>query len=499
MSEASEKKTRREQKAQGPTSRQQKRQEQEKAERRSMMVYTVTGIVIAVLAVFLVVWQSGVIQRNMAAVTVHGVKYNAADVQYYYNTAVSQSGMGSSASTLDSFVINEETGQTMKDYLMDQAVDAMVTITALSDKAKAEGRTLSQEGQKSVDDAMANLEASWANAGYSSMNAFLRANMGPYMTRGRLKALMEQQTLVEEYTNDTLDAIEHGEEDYEAYYDEHKDALDRYTLTQFAFQAKVPDAAEGEERSEEQTAALLEEAKTETKAKAEELMAKLRDGADPEDLVEEYAEDLYSSEVSAVCLGDSSSAYGETGINSACADWAKDAARRSGDVTLAEYDGGSTTYNYYVVRFEGRARDDDPTNNIRHILISGDGAQEKAQALLDQWKNGEATEDSFAALARENSEDTGSAANGGLIPNVSPTSNYVESFRDWANDSSRKEGDTGLVESTYGWHIMYYVPGDPVWKQIAGDAMRADDYTQLRDAAQEGYEAVRGAGMKFVM
>ncbi len=147
VSEASEKKTRREQKAQGPTSRQQKRQEQEKAERRSMMVYTVTGIVIAVLAVFLVVWQSGVIQRNMAAVTVHGVKYNAADVQYYYNTAVNQSGMSSSASSLDSFVINEETGQTMRDYLMDQAVDAMVTITALSDKAKAEGRTLSQEGQ----------------------------------------------------------------------------------------------------------------------------------------------------------------------------------------------------------------------------------------------------------------------------------------------------------------------------------------------------------------
>ncbi len=152
-----------------------------------------------------------------------------------------------------------------------------------------------------------------------------------------------------------------------------------------------------------------------------------------------------------------------------------------------------------MARYEGRVRDDQRTNNVRHILISGDGAPEKAQALLDQWKAGEATEDSFAALAQENSEDTGSAANGGLITNVSPTSNYVIPFRDWANDASRKDGDTGLVESDYGWHIMYSVPADPVWKQIAGDAMRSDDYTQWRDAAQEGYEAVRGAGMKFVM
>ena len=64
--------------------------------------------------------------------------------------------------------------------------------------------------------------------------------------------------------------------------------------------------------------------------------------------------------------------------------------------------------------------------------------------------------DSFAALAKEKSKDTGSAADGGLISGITSSANYVESFRNWATDSSRKVGDTGIVESEYGYHIMYY-------------------------------------------
>ena len=30
-------------------------------------------------------------------------------------------------------------------------------------------------------------------------------------------------------------------------------------------------------------------------------------------------------------------------------------------------------------------------------------------------------------------------------------------FEDWCYDSSRKTGDTGIVETTYGYHVMYFV------------------------------------------
>ena len=82
-----------------------------------------------------------------------------------------------------------------------------------------------------------------------------------------------------------------------------------------------------------------------------------------------------------------------------------------------------------MVRFEGRARNDENTATVRHILVAAEqdeGASEptedqyaaaktKAVGLLEQWKSGPATQESFAELAKANSADTGSAADGGLI------------------------------------------------------------------------------------
>ena len=33
----------------------------------------------------------------------------------------------------------------------------------------------------------------------------------------------------------------------------------------------------------------------------------------------------------------------------------------------------------------------------------------------------------------------------------------VTNFNDWCFDESRQAGDTGIVESDYGYHVMYYV------------------------------------------
>jgi hypothetical protein len=62
-------------------------------------------------------------------------------------------------------------------------------------------------------------------------------------------------------------------------------------------------------------------------------------------------------------------------------------------------------------------------------------------------------------------------------------------------DPARQPGDTGLVESSYGWHIMYYVgSGDPVWKLTAADGL----YEQWLESVTDGYEAADGFGLKFV-
>ena len=483
-------------------------------EKHSNVKYAVVGALSVVLVAFLLVWNTGIIQRNAAAVTVDGEKYSAADVQYYLRSLMLQNGI-SSTSSLKSMTMNSTTGETMYDYLKSQAVERLVTCAALDKQAAEEGFTMSDDTQTEVDDQLKQLEEQWVSAGYQSRDAFIRANYGPYMTYDRLVELFTRDMLVNEYATQFSDSLSYSDADYEQYYQENANTLDEYTITQFVFNATVDTVdADGNtiEMTDDEKAAALDQAKTEKQAQAQELQSKLEAGEDPAQLAQEYADQLTGDpSISQVMSGSSvaSASY---------AQWAQDTARQNGDVTLSEYDAGPSSYYYYVVRFEGRARNDENTATVRHILVAAEqdeGASEptedqyaaaktKAEELLDQWKSGPATEESFAELAKANSADTGSAADGGLITDIYSGSGYVSTFTDWALDDARQPGDTGIVQNTgssvKGWHIMYFVgrDGDPVWKLTAKTAMENNDYTTWQNAAKEKVSYTTGLGLKFV-
>ena len=129
---------------------------------------------------------------------------------------------------------------------------------------------------------------------------------------------------------------------------------------------------------------------------------------------------------------------------------------------------------------QGIFNDGSMTMDVRHILICPKGGTEdengtvtysedewetcrmEAQKLLDQWLAGDKTEESFAALATEHTEDPGSQTTGGLYTDVRK-GQMVEPFEAWCFDASRKTGDSGLVKTTYGYHVMYYVTGEEAW------------------------------------
>lgn len=102
--------------------------------------------------------------------------------------------------------------------------------------------------------------------------------------------------------------------------------------------------------------------------------------------------------------------------------------------------------------------------NVRHILImpedgseipDADAAQKRAEELYQQFLLNP-TEEQFAEMAGEYSDDTGSVNNGGLYTDVQP-GEMVTEFNDWCFDESRQPGDHGIVQTTYGSHIMYFV------------------------------------------
>ena len=106
--------------------------------------------------------------------------------------------------------------------------------------------------------------------------------------------------------------------------------------------------------------------------------------------------------------------------------------------------------------------------DVRHILImpekGEDGtatdeawaeAEKKAKDALEEFLAGDKTEETFAALAEEKSEDGGSNTNGGLYSGVLK-GQMVAPFEDWCFAEDRQPGDTDIVKTSYGYHVMYF-------------------------------------------
>ena len=195
------------------------------------------------------------------------------------------------------------------------------------------------------------------------------------------------------------------------------------------------------------------------------------------------------------------------------AEWMADSSRKSGDMTYVPSTTTTVDANgneveqiigFYVVMFNSSNDNTYPLANVRHILAAYEGGttdsstgvttytdEEKAAAkaaaeeIYNEWKNGAATEENFAQLANEKSA-AGNGTTGGLYENVYP-GQMVGAFEDWCFDD-RKVGDTGIVETEYGYHVMYYCgDSETTYRDylITNDLTKADYsawYTALLEA-----------------
>lgn len=157
----------------------------------------------------------------------------------------------------------------------------------------------------------------------------------------------------------------------------------------------------------------------------------------------------------------------------------------------------------------GVTKDSGSLSDVRHILIKVTGGTQdesgktvyseeewaaclaEAERVYGLWKDGEATEESFAALVQEHTDDGGSQNTGGLYEGIGENSGYVPEFEAWAIDPARKVGDTGLVKveaSNYaGYHFMYYVGAREIWLSTAADDLLNERFMEFMEKAYEAY------------
>ena len=514
--------------------------QQRREEKRTNLLYGViaAAVLVAVIASF--VWRSDFIPKTTTAATIDGEKYTAAEVEYYYQTAyrnfvsnsqysyfLSYLGLNTNA-TLKSQSINSTaaamlgielpdadaesteadsdadplapTGMTWHDYFLDEALDNMRVIQATLKAAEAEGFQYPAGVQAQYDDNMDALKAVAAASGIS-VSQYLKGNFGAGVTEKVYGEQLMRVLRYSAYADAYQDSLTYSDSELEEAYGADRNTYDHvsYEVVSFSGAAESTTDDEGNtvEPTEEEAAAALEAAQD----LAQTVLDGFQDGGDLEELANEN-DGTYSQNEN-----------GTYSAGSVMSEWLYDSARKSGDAsTLAD---GTVQY---VVVFHDRFRDENPTIDIRHILVPlGSGsiaegeegyedeqaqlkadAHAKAEELLAQWQSGEATEDSFAALALKESTD-GSKYDGGLYTEVYQ-GRMVTEFNDWCFDAARQSGDTGVVDTQYGSHVMYFSGVNAArWQTQVAANLRTEAYTAWEEDLVKDVTVQRSeSGLKHI-
>ena len=142
--------------------------------------------------------------------------------------------------------------------------------------------------------------------------------------------------------------------------------------------------------------------------------------------------------------------------------------------------------------------------DVRHVLFVPEGGttdetgatvytdaewaacETKAKDILNIWSKSECDEESFAAMAAVYSQDPGSKDNGGLYENVQQ-GQMVPEFDAWCFDEKRVPGHNGIVKTTYGYHLMYFVKSTPIWEYYSRQDLVAEKTNALMDGITAQY------------
>ena len=418
------------------------------------------------------------------------------------------------------------------DFFESSAKDSIKYVKAAVKFAAENDITLDDADIATVDKQIEELETTAKNNNYS-VPAYLRAFYGKGMTVGLLREICEEQTLTSKVQTLKTEefAASYSDKEIEKAYE---DGIKTYGVVSLrlyevlADTVEVPAKEEGEEPTEEVTDETMAAAKT----KAESFASKVSTVESFKETAAEFEKLAENDKWEEMKKDDSKTAVADVTYSDLSYDvadekflsWAFDKATQVGATYIVEdKDAG---YSVYMMEAPVHKAADEFTYDVRHILIqfpeeesaeekseekedvkvelldaseydvtvdidvdlekTGDKALYKeAQDILETYLAGDTTEEAFAELAKKHSAD-GNAAEGGIYEDV--TKGYmVAEFENWALEKGRKQGDVGIVETQYGYHIMYFIGTDTTtWADVIRNDKATAEYEEFAEKLESG-------------
>lgn len=457
--------------------------EKEKKEKRIEIIISVVAVaaLVCLIASFPIRTYRTV---NKTIATIGGHDISKVEFDYNYNVVkdnyLQQYGTYLSMFGLDvSKDLNKQMYSdvlTWKDYFEQETVASITRGKALKDQADAAGFTYDTDEafesfKQSVTDA--------AKGADSSAKSYLQQVYGLYATFGRLEEYVRESAFVNAYYAQVSEEKAPTDEQIQAEYDANRNNYDSVDYYMTTIKAELPteptELADPVEETVDAEAADETAEVTEEKA-YEPSEAEIAKAMEDAEALADAAEKNIEKD------GELSEGAKYTGITGLVRDWLFDENRKDGDTTVIEDTAG---HQYYVVSFVKRYLDETPAANMH--IISKNGAD--AQAILDEWKNGDATEESFAALADKYNEGGSFTAEGGYYEGVTRRGTHEE-LAAWLYEEGRAAGDTTVITTEDGnSYVLYYAgQGEAEWKMSAKNVILTEVMESYLQEISEGYE-----------
>ena len=355
-------------------------------------------------------------------------------------------------------------------HLMDQTVDYMNNLLVLLEGAKAEGMELSEEELETVAENVKAYRDYAKNYDYTEAEFFLY--LFNYDVNAEvISSFMEKEALAFKYYNSVVDSYEFSDEEIASHVEKNREIFYYVDYIAYTF----------DEGQDSDALAAADEAAKITDADSFDAyilshMAKVKNVSEDEVDTEKfhYTHRIYDE-------------YSEF------SKWAYSDEAKDG-MTFKDYDEVDGEYKVYFLK-KAPYKEDYVTKTIRYIVtkvethLTADKARAHAEDLLSQWKAGEATEHSFGELAYNESEDTNTNLEGGLVKGVSKYQNGIPSdMVRWLFEEERSTGDTEIFKETGYFYTVYYVgDGDLKWKEDAILSLKTEKYNAYQEELYEKY------------
>ncbi|MBQ5824651.1 MAG: peptidylprolyl isomerase [Clostridia bacterium] len=507
------------------------------------------GIVAVALVILIAAFacnESGVFERMKKIETVSGDSFSAVEYEYYYrythnyyysmsqqyDSYYQQTGYGYYYTGFDTtklpedqeypgtdYTLEDGSKATWKQYFEYTALNQMQQYQAMADLAEADkdfklDSAVLDEALGQIDEMKKQLkeQAETNGTGVVSFNKYLRSAYGKGMSQKVFEDIVVTQTIASEYSNYLMEnrADAYTDAELEEVYKKDTSSYDCVDFRVFSISPVTP-KLDDDATTDEKNAA-TKQSQEDAKAKAEEMFGKITDEASFIKLAEQYATkdqkdaaDYTKSETTLMAFTEKSTIEGS--FTEEAIKWLYNKNTPVGEKKL--FDVSGTQYIMYMVKPAYRDNNTLPVD-VRHILYQFDSEAKDAEAdkrakkaeadaTLTAINTAQDKLDKFLEICEKDSDDTGSAANGGLIEYLAK-GKYVKAFEEWSLDPARKEGDVAVIETEYGYHVMYFVTkhDKPMWKITISNTLASESVDKDLDEAIASDNYKVAAGNKVV-